>query len=153
MSTQALKIDKQGRQHITDLAYIVKQLWQNMMADLDLPSDSQFVDYDLLKETIDVFSPMVYHGRMGREPEWVEENINWFSIRMGIKKGTYPKVWPIVQASNNPDIISAEDFRTVLTGGLAGKSSGVMMYTTNAVASDPSKTEVMKNIYSDPAIE
>ncbi|MBT8297529.1 MAG: hypothetical protein KJO52_04280, partial [Maribacter sp.] len=36
------------------------------------------LDYTLLKETIDVFSPMVYHRRMGRKPEWVQENIQWF---------------------------------------------------------------------------
>jgi hypothetical protein len=105
------------------------------------------LDYDLLKEHIDVFSPMVYHGRMGRKPEWVEENIKWLSHRLDIKYGTYPKVWPIVQAYNNPGIISNEEFNTVLNGGLAGKSSGVMMFTTNAVAADSGKTEVMKNLY------
>jgi hypothetical protein len=101
-----------------------------------------------LKDHIDVFSPMVYHGRMGRKPEWVEENIKWLSHRLDIKYGTYPKVWPIVQAYNNPGIISNEEFNTVLNGGLAGKSSGVMMFTTNAVAADSGKTEVMKNLYS-----
>jgi len=106
------------------------------------------LDYDLLRETVDVFSPMVYHARMGREPAWVEENIRWFNDRMNIRKNSYPKVWPIVQAHNDPGIISSEEFEMVLKGGLAGKSSGVMMFTTYAVAEDEGKTEVMKQVYT-----
>jgi len=106
------------------------------------------LDYDLLKETIDVFSPMVYHGRMGRKPDWVREHINWLCNRLDVGKNSYPKVWPIVQAHNDPNIISSEEFETVLRNGLSGKSSGVMMFTTNAVAEDEGKIEVMKNVYT-----
>jgi hypothetical protein len=106
------------------------------------------LDYDLLKETIDVFSPMVYHKRMGRDPDWVKENIRWFSKRLDISEDSYPKVWPIVQAHNDPGIISNEEFETVLKGGMAGKSSGIMMFTTYAVAEDEGKTEVMKKVYT-----
>jgi len=106
------------------------------------------LDYDLLKETIDVFSPMVYHGRMGRDPEWVEENIIWFCKQLNIKNNSYPKVWPIVQAHNDPEAISPQEFETVLMGGLAGKSSGVMMFTSHAVAQDEGKTQVMKKVYT-----
>ncbi|MCL6267661.1 putative glycoside hydrolase family 15 protein [Flagellimonas myxillae] len=107
------------------------------------------LDYDLLSGTIDVFSPMVYHGRMERDPNWVAENIRWFSKRLDIEKGTFPKVWPIVQAHDDPGIITKEEFKTVLEGGLAGESSGVMMFTTNSVAEDEGKTEVMKNLYTN----
>lgn len=103
------------------------------------------LDYDLLKEAVDVFSPMVYHARMGRDPNWVEENINWFSDRIGDDDA--PKIWPIVQAHNDPHEISAEEFEMVMKGGLAGKSSGIMMFTTNSMAEDEEKTAVMKNIY------
>jgi hypothetical protein len=104
------------------------------------------LDYDLLKETIDVFSPMVYHGRMERSPEWVKENISWFSERLGIKNNA-PKIWPIVQAYNEPYTVSTEEFMTVLKGGLSGSASGVMMFTTNAVADDEGKKEAMKDFY------
>ncbi|SNY95041.1 hypothetical protein [Flagellimonas pacifica] len=107
------------------------------------------LDYDLLKETIDVFSPMVYHGRMERDPNWVKENIEWFSNRLNIKKNAYPKVWPIVQAHNSPGVVSKEEFEIVLKGGLAGESSGVMMFTTSAVAEDKDKIAVMKKIYTN----
>ena len=105
------------------------------------------LDYDLLRNVFDVFSPMVYHARMGREPAWVEENIGWFCNRLEIKNGSFPKVWPIVQAYNNPYTISSNEFETVLKGGLADKSSGVMMFTTNAIADDKGKTEVMEKLY------
>jgi hypothetical protein len=107
------------------------------------------LDYDLLRKEVDVFSPMVYHGRMGREPEWVKENLEWFSERAGIENTGSPKLWPIVQAYNDPDSISAAEFGEVLEYGLAGKSSGVMMFTTYAVAAEPEKVETMKNLYQE----
>ena len=107
------------------------------------------LDYDLLKDIIDVFSPMVYHGRMGRNPEWVEENINWFCDRLEIKNDSFPKVWPIVQAYDDPARINGEEFETVLTGGLSSSSSGVMMFTTYAVAEDTIKTQIMRKVYKN----
>lgn len=100
------------------------------------------IDYKKLAAHIDVFSPMVYHERMGRKPEWVKENIEWFS---NIVKG--PKIWPIVQASNDPGKVSPQDFEKVLRYGLSGNASGVMMFTTDAVASDAAKIEIMKKVY------
>lgn len=105
------------------------------------------LDYDLLKETVDVFSPMVYHGRMGRKPAWVAENISWFCQQLEIENNAYPKVWPIVQAYDDPYTISNEEFETVLKNGLSSESTGVMMFTTNAIAKDPGKTAVMKKVY------
>ena len=120
-------------------------------------SDSEFdgarrrilgLDYDLLKDVIDVFSPMVYHGRMGRDAGWVQDNITWFCEQLDIEQRAYPKVWPIVQAYDDPLVISGDEFETVLLGGLSAASTGVMMFTTYAVAEDSIKTEVMKNVYS-----
>ncbi len=65
---------------------------------------------------------------------------------MEIKNGASPKVWPI-QAYNNPGIVSSVDFEIVLKGGLSGKSSGVMMFTTRALADEEEKIEVMKKVY------
>jgi hypothetical protein len=90
---------------------------------------------------------MVYHGRMGRDPEWVAENINWFCDRLEINIDSYPKVWPIVQAYDDPVKINAEEFETVLEGGLSATSTGVMMFTTYAVAEDSTKTRTMGKIY------
>ena len=107
------------------------------------------LDYDMLKDITDVFSPMVYHGRMGRDAWWVKENIEWFCTRLKIKPGEFPKVWPIVQAYDDPKVVSAEEFGTVLRYGAGAGSTGVMMFTGNAVAENPVKTGVMKKIYSE----
>lgn len=101
------------------------------------------LDYDLLKKVADVFSPMVYHGRMEREPVWVRENIEWFSDRIHEEPGKGPKIWPIVQAHE----VSAEDFAEVLEGGLSANASGVMMFTSNAMAKDEEKVRIMKEMY------
>lgn len=105
------------------------------------------LDYDLLRDLFDVFSPMVYHARMGREPAWVAENISWFCDRMQTGKSPAPEVWPIVQAYNNPYTITAEEFEAVLRGGMTAKASGIMMFTTNAIAEDKEKAAVVKKVY------
>jgi len=107
------------------------------------------LDYDSLKGIVDVFSPMVYHGRMGRSPEWVKENIEWFSQRLDLKDGAFPKVWPIVQCYNDPKTISASEFEKVLRYGTAAQSSGVMMFTSSAVAEDEGNIEAMRKVYSE----
>ncbi len=107
------------------------------------------LDYDILKSLVDVFSPMVYHGRMGRSPEWVADNINWFCDRLSIQPGEWPKVWSIVQAYDDPYPISPDEFETVLRGGLTGCSSGVMMFTTYAMAESEKKIRKMKEIYME----
>ena len=101
------------------------------------------LDYDSLQLHTDVFSPMVYHQRMDRSPEWVKENIEWFSKKIN----TSSKIWPIVQASNEPGVITSEDFEKVLRYGTSGNATGVMMFTTDAVADDDQKLEVMKRVY------
>ena len=105
------------------------------------------IDYDMLRDVFDVFSPMVYHARMGREPDWVEENITWFCKRLNIQKDASPRVWPIVQAYNNPYTISASEFETVMNGGMAAESTGIMMFTTRAIADDTTKIEVLRKVY------
>jgi fructose/tagatose bisphosphate aldolase len=106
------------------------------------------LDYDMLREIVDVFSPMVYHGRMGKSPEWVKKNIEWLCNRLNIKAGMFPKVWPIVQSYNDPNIISAAEFEKVLRYGSGAQATGVMMFTSNSVAEDEKKIETMKKVYT-----
>ncbi len=107
------------------------------------------LDYAMLRQYADVFSPMVYHGRMGKDPEWVKENIEWFCNRLDISEGKFPKVWPIVQSHNDPGIISAVEFEKVLRYGAGGGASGVMMFTSYSVAEDDKKIETMKKVYTE----
>lgn len=105
------------------------------------------LDYDSLRNIVDVFSPMVYHGRMGRNPNWVKENIEWFTTRLAIKPSEFPKVWPIVQAYDDPNPVSATEFEQVLRYGVAGNATGVMMFTSNSVSQNEQKTATMRKVY------
>lgn len=112
------------------------------------------LDFNALLPYVDVFSPMVYHGRSGKTPEYVREYVEYFSEHYPIQTepGKYPRLWPIVQAYDEPRI-SPEEFGRVLEYGLAGKSSGVMMFTIGSVAADPGKMETMKRVYLKVATE
>ncbi len=102
------------------------------------------LDLDALSKVVDVFSPMVYHGRMHRRPEWVGEYVEWLSGKLPRSA----KIWPIVQAHNDPQVITAGEFEKVLQLAARGTSSGVMMFTAHSVASDEGKMEAMRRFYT-----
>lgn len=106
------------------------------------------LDIKALEQYIDVFSPMVYHGRSGKTPEYVREYIEYFSKQYNIETepGQFPRLWPIVQAHDDPRI-TPEEFEKVLTYGLSAKSTGVMMFTIKSVAADPGKMAAMQKVY------
>lgn len=103
------------------------------------------IDFRLLAPEIDVFSPMVYHGRMGRKPAWVREYIEWISQRLPDSV----RIWPIVQAHSSPTPISAAEFEAVTRGGFSGRATGLQMFTIGAVAEDPEKLSVLKRLYRE----
>jgi hypothetical protein len=102
------------------------------------------LDMQRLDPLFDVLSPMVYHGRMGRSPDWVGQYVQWLSSRVGAKK-----VWPIVQAHGEPDPIPSKEFESVMRNGVAAGADGVMMFTTRAVVEDPAKTDVLRRLYRE----
>lgn len=106
------------------------------------------VDLPVLARYVDVFSPMPYHGRAGLSPEYVREYVEYFSGRYPVQTepGAYPRLWPIVQAEDNPRV-TPEELEQVLRYGLSGKSTGVMMFTTTSVAEDPGKLAAMRRVY------
>lgn len=95
----------------------------------------------------DVLSPMIYHGRMGRKPEWVKEYLDFLNQEIIYNNEKGAAIWPIVQASNEPIIISPEEFRRVMLMGMSHPSTGVMMFSTGAFREDSLKIEVMKELY------
>lgn len=107
------------------------------------------LDYDMLRDLADVFSPMVYHGRMGKEPLWVKENIEWFCQRLNVQAESHPSVWPIVQAYDEPAVVSPAEFEEVLRYGAGACATGVMMFTSHAVAENEAKTAILKKVYTD----
>jgi hypothetical protein len=113
------------------------------------------LDLPALAKTFDVVSPMLYHGRSGRPVEWVRRNVAWLCDHLQVRGSSREplRVWPIVQAWNDPNgrHVSAGEFEQALRGGLASGSTGVMMFTLAAVAEDPAKMTVMKNVYRGTA--
>lgn len=108
------------------------------------------LDFEAMAPYVDVFSPMVYHGRSGKTPEYVRDFVTWMGDALPIQTepGKYPRVWPIVQAFDEPRV-SPEEFEQVLRYGLEGKSTGVMMFTLPAVVEDEGKMAVMKKVYGE----
>lgn len=102
------------------------------------------LDLDILAPLVDVISPMVYHKRMGRPVAWVGDYVAWLARRVGPK----PLLWPIVQAHGEPDPIPAAEFGEVLRLGRSGGATGLQMFTTAAVAKDPAKMEVLRDVYT-----
>ncbi len=119
-----------------------------MLRNFVVPEQDPGTGLCLLKDLADVFSPMVYHGRMGRDAVWVKNNIEWFCKRMDIKPGAFPKVWPIVQAYDEPRVISPDEFGEVLGYGSGSGATGIMMFTSYAVAESSAKTETLQKVYS-----
>ncbi len=107
------------------------------------------LDLKALAESVDVFSPMIYHRRAGKSADYVSGYIDYFgrAYAGAGKDGVTPRLWPIVQASQAP----AAEFERVLRDGLSGASSGVMMFTVRDVATDPEKLEAMRRVYAAAA--
>lgn len=101
------------------------------------------IDVDMLASAVDVCSPMVYHAIMGRKPDWVGENVEWWSQRLAGRA----RLWPIVQALDKPREVTPLEFDTVLRLGAAGAATGVMMFTVQAVAANKAKMEAMGRLY------
>ena len=106
------------------------------------------LDFGALAPHVDVFSPMIYHGRSGKTPEYVREYVEWFSeaYDVAVEQGRFPRLWPIVQAHDEPRIPPAE-FGRVLEYALSGRSTGVMMFTLGSVAADDGKMAEMRRVY------
>ncbi len=104
------------------------------------------LDIAAMAPWVDVFSPMIYHGRGGKSPEYVRDYVEYFSERFSIHREGSPRLWPIVQAHDEPRI-EPEEFARVLEYGLGGQSSGVMMFTLDSVVGDAGKLAAMQRVY------
>ena len=99
----------------------------------------------MLSPYVDIFSPMVYHGRSGKRPEYVEKFVSYFGDRY--VHDDRPDVWPIVKAYDEPRV-TPDEFEQVLRYGMSVRSTGVTMFTIKSVAEDPGKVAAMRRVYS-----
>jgi hypothetical protein len=105
------------------------------------------IDVESLAGLVDVLAPMLFHKMKGRPPSWVGDYIAWLDGLAGVGETGQPLVWPIVQAHNNPGVVTPEEFRAVLTEGSRPPSTGIMMFSDQALLQDRQKIEVMKQFY------
>jgi hypothetical protein len=104
------------------------------------------IDVAAIAREADILAPMLFHGMYGRPPAWVGEHMQWLGIELK-NSSAAPLVWPIVQAHNKPSIISAAEFRKVMTEGMKLPASGIMMFADGSLLEDPEKLRVMRSIY------
>jgi hypothetical protein len=105
------------------------------------------IDLPTLAREVDALSPMLFHQLKNRPTAWVGEYMNWLDQQPWMKTDTVSRIWPIVQAYNNPGIISAEEFAEVLKYGSGTPSTGLMFFSAEAIATDSIKLNVLKEFY------
>ncbi len=107
------------------------------------------IDVRALAERVDVLSPMLFHMMKDRPAGWVGEYVDWLGRTTGAGTEGKPQIWPIVQAHNNPGIITPEEFRQVMLEGSRPPASGIMMFSDVSLLDDPLKITVMKELYTE----
>lgn len=107
------------------------------------------IDPVAIAERADVLSPMLFHHMKGRPTAWVGEYIDWLGKTIQTEKSGKTSIWPIVQAHNNPGIVSPEEFRQVMIEGSNTPSTGIMMFSDQSLVSEPEKLEIMKELYKE----
>jgi hypothetical protein len=97
-------------------------------------------DYRALSAHVDVFSPMAYHKLCGRDIPWIAQVTEW------VGQETRKPVWPIVQAVDEPEPLTPQEFRRVLKTALAASGSeGVIIFKLRALS--PEKMRVVKEVF------
>ncbi|MCU0357370.1 MAG: family 10 glycosylhydrolase [Cyclobacteriaceae bacterium] len=105
------------------------------------------IDVTALAERADVLSPMLFHQLKDRPVSWVGEYLSWLDQEILAGSSGKPEIWPIVQAYNNPGIITPEEFREVMVQGSRPPATGIMMFSDVALVQEPGKVTVMKELY------
>ena len=72
-----------------------------------------------LSELVDVISPMVYHGMVGRDEDWVGYMARYYA------ETAHSRVWPIVQAKGT----GKASFERVLSSAGKGGADGVLVFS------------------------
>ena len=107
------------------------------------------IDPAALAERADVLSPMLFHQMKDRKTTWVGEHIAWLGKLTETEKTKNTLIWPIVQAHNNPGIVSPEEFEAVMKEGMKAPSSGIMMFSDQSLVENPEKVKLMKKRYTE----
>jgi uncharacterized lipoprotein YddW (UPF0748 family) len=100
-------------------------------------------DYAALGVHVDVFSPMVYHRMCGRSLEWIAQVTEEVSALSG------KPVWPIVQSVDQPDHLSAQEYKHALETALEDPASdGAVVFTLEGALAE-AKLTATKALFLD----
>lgn len=81
-------------------------------------------DYRALGQSVDVFSPMVYHKMCGFSADWIAQ------VTQEVHSLTGKPVWPIIQSVDEPMPLSAAEYDRALRVALdCPASDGVLVFT------------------------
>jgi hypothetical protein len=105
------------------------------------------IDVAALAERTDVLAPMLFHRMKDRPVSWVGDYLEWLNELLQPMGDHRPQVWPIVQAHNNPGIISSDEFREVMVLGSQPPATGIMMFSDVSLLDNPEKITVMQQLY------
>jgi hypothetical protein len=98
-------------------------------------------DYAALAEHVDVFSPMAYHAMCGRPVSWIADSA------AEIKADTGKRVMPVVQCTDMPRELGAEEFTEALRAALGGGTDGIMLFELNALL-ESEKKDIVKQVFA-----
>jgi len=83
---------------------------------------------------------MAYHKLCGKDIPWIAQVTEW------VGQETRKPVWPIVQAVDEPESLTPQEFRRVLKTALAASGSeGVIIFKLRALS--PEKMRVVKEVF------
>jgi hypothetical protein len=109
------------------------------------------IDLKAQSEFIDVFSIMPYHARFGHAKDigWVSKQTKWLGEHLGIRgePGESKKIWPIVQLADWGETVSATEVPEILDYGTRKPASGVTIFHTTGLTSNPDRFEAMGQFY------
>lgn len=95
-------------------------------------------DYRALGQSVDVFSPMVYHKMCHRSVDWIAQ------VTQEIHSLAGKPVWPIIQSVDEPAPLSAAEYDQALRVALdCSASDGVLVFTLKG-ALDEAKLQVTR---------
>lgn len=110
------------------------------------------IDINEFVREADVLSPMLFHHIKDRPVSWIGEYINWLdSVCNYVRPENKPEIWPIVQAHNDPEEVSPEEFREAMLQGSSSPASGIMMFSDRALLQDTNKIDIIRELYSGNA--
>lgn len=98
-----------------------------------------------LAQVVDGLSPMLFHRLKGRPVDWVGTYMQWIKTHLADQKGTY--IWPIVQAHNQPDMVTAEEFEQAMRLGMQAPATGIMMFSDQTLIREKTKVDVVRRLY------